>query len=57
MPTDLMSIGLFRSSSFTKDSSDHTADTEGQTSFTANLKSQKDEEQPPSLLLQGQFAH
>ena len=57
MPTDLMSNGQFESSSFTMDSSDLSADTEGLTSFTANLKSQKDEEKHPNLLLQGQFAH
>ena len=42
MPSDLMSVGVFGSSSFTRISSDHSADTKGLTSFTANLKSQKD---------------
>ena len=57
MPTDLMSIGIFGSSSFTKNSSYHSANTKGLTSFTANFKSQADEEQPPNLPLQGLFAH
>ena len=57
MPTDLMSNGVIGSSSFTKISSNNSANTDGLSSFTANLKSQADEEQPPNLPLQGLFAH
>ena len=57
MPTDLMSNGVIGSSSFTKISSNNSANTDGLSSFTANLKSQKDEEQPSDLPLQELIAH